>query len=208
MSQDTKVAAELRTSFGKGFARRLRAAGQIPAVIYGHGTDPVHVALPGHQVGLLIRRANALLELDIEGKSQLALVKDVQKDPVHQIIEHIDLLVVKKGEKVQVELPVVVVGEPFAGTVANLDATTLTVEVEATHIPENVEVDVEGLEDGAHVVAGDVKLPKGATLVADPELLVVAVYVPTVEVEETETDEAEEGEEAAEAAPAAEEAAE
>ncbi len=197
MSEDTKVHAELRTNFGKGFARRLRAAGKIPAVIYGHGTEPVHVALPGHQVSLIIRRANALLELDIEGKGQLALVKDVQKDPVHQVIEHIDLLVVKKGEKVAIDLPVVVTGEPAPGTIANLDATTLSVEAEATHIPENVEVSVEGLEDGAHVTAADVKLPKGVTLLADPEVLVVAVSIPAVEVEETE-----------EAAEAAEEGAE
>jgi large subunit ribosomal protein L25 len=115
---DTKVIAEVRENFGKGFARRLRAAGKIPAVIYGHGTDPVHVALPGHQVALLVRRANVVLELEIAGAQQLTLVKDVQKDPVHQIIEHIDLLVVKKGEKVQVDVPVVVVGEPFAGTIA------------------------------------------------------------------------------------------
>ena len=186
MSEDTKVHAEVRTNFGKGFARRLRAAGKIPAVIYGHGTEPVHVALPGHQVSLIIRRANALLDLDIEGKGQLALVKDVQKDPVHQIIEHIDLLVVKKGEKVAIELPVVVVGEPAPGTIANLDATTLSVEAEATHIPENVEVSVGGLEDGTHVTAADVKLPKGVTLLADPEVLVVAVSIPAVEEEPAE----------------------
>ncbi|MFE7844394.1 50S ribosomal protein L25/general stress protein Ctc [Microbacterium sp. NPDC057407] len=175
---DTKVQAEVRENFGKGFARRLRAAGKIPAVIYGHGTSPVHVALPGHQVALLVRRANAVLELDLDGKEQLTLVKDVQKDPVHQIIEHIDLLVVKKGEKIQVDVPVVVVGEPFAGTIANLDAQTVALEVEATHIPEHIEVDVEGLEDGTHITAADLKLPKGATLVADAELLVVAVSVP------------------------------
>lgn len=175
---DTKVQAEVRENFGKGFARRLRAAGQIPAVIYGHGTAPVHVALPGHQMSLLVRRANAVIELDVDGKEQLALVKDVQKDPVRQIIEHIDLLVVKKGEKVQVEVPVVVVGEPAAGTIANLDAQTISLEVEATHIPEHVEVDVEGLEDGTHITAGDLKLPKGASLAADAELLVVAISVP------------------------------
>ncbi|MBW1640776.1 50S ribosomal protein L25/general stress protein Ctc [Microbacterium resistens] len=202
MSEDTTVHAEVRTSFGKGFARRLRAAGKIPAVLYGHGTDPVHVALPGHQVSLLIRRANALLDLDIEGKSQLALVKDVQKDPVHQVIEHIDLLIVKKGEKVAVDLPVIVVGEPFSGTIATLDATTLAVEAEATHIPEHVEVSVEGLEEGAHITAADVKLPKGVTLVADPETLVVAVSVPAATVAE-ETEEA-----AAEETPAEETAAE
>ncbi|KDA06030.1 50S ribosomal protein L25 [Microbacterium sp. CH12i] len=178
MSEDIKVHAEVREQFGKGFARRLRAAGKIPAVIYGHGTEPVHVALPGHQVSLIIRRANALLHLDVEGTDHLALVKDVQRDPVLQIIEHIDLLVVKKGEKIQVDVPIIVTGEPFAGTVANLDATSLAVEVEATHIPQNFEVSVEGLEEGQHVTAADVKLPKGATLLADPEMLVVAIYVP------------------------------
>ncbi|MFJ6679014.1 50S ribosomal protein L25/general stress protein Ctc [Microbacterium sp. NPDC091382] len=193
---DTKVVAELREQFGKGFARRLRAAGKIPAVIYGHGTDPVHVALPGHQVSLLIRRANALLELEIDGTQQLTLVKDVQKDPVHQIIEHIDLLVVKKGEKIQVDVPVSVVGEPFSGTIATLEYTTVTLEVEATHIPQNVEVSVEGLEDGSHITAGELTLPRGAVLVTDPETLVIAVALPPAPVE----DEAEESEEGAEAA--------
>lgn len=192
MSEDTKVHVELRNSFGKGFARRLRAAGKIPAVIYGHGTEPVHVALPGHQVSLIIRRANALLELDIEGKEQLALVKDVQKDPVHQIIEHIDLLVVKKGEKVAIDVPIVVNGESAPGTIVNLDATTLSVEAEATHIPEHIEVSVEGLEEGAHITAADVTLPKGSTLLSDPEVLVVAVSVPAAPAEDE--DEAAEGE--------------
>ncbi|WP_337003906.1 50S ribosomal protein L25/general stress protein Ctc [Microbacterium sp. LB12] len=203
MSEDTKVHAELRESFGKGFARRLRAAGKIPAVIYGHGTEPVHVALPGHQVSLIIRRANALLELDIEGKAQLALVKDVQKDPVHQIIEHIDLLVVKKGEKVAIDVPIVVTGESAAGTIVNLDATTLSIEAEATHIPQNIEVSVEGLEEGAHITAADVALPKGSTLLSEPEVLVVAISVPAAPSE----DDAEAEGEAAEATEAAEEAA-
>lgn len=202
MSEDTKVKAELRESFGKGFARRLRAAGKIPAVIYGHGTDPVHVALPGHQVSLIIRRANALLELDIDGKDQLALVKDVQRDPVHQIIEHIDLLVVKKGEKVVVEVPIVVTGESFSGTIVTVDLATIKLEVEATHIPQHVEVSVEGLEEGSHITAGDVTLPKGATLLDEPDVLLVAVSLPAAEV-------AEEGaEEAAPSASGAEAAAE
>ncbi|WP_439592194.1 50S ribosomal protein L25/general stress protein Ctc [Microbacterium sp.] len=209
---DTKVHAELRENFGKGFARRLRATGQIPAVIYGHGTDPVHVALPGHQVALLIRKANVVLELDVNGTEQLTLVKDVQKDPVHQIIEHIDLLVVKKGEKVQVDVPIVVLGEPFAGTIANLDNATVALEVEATHIPENIEVDVEGLEDGTHITAGDLKLPKGASLVADAELLIVAISVPAAtlaaEDEIAEADAEVAAEQSEESAEAAEEAAE
>ncbi|WP_396641749.1 50S ribosomal protein L25/general stress protein Ctc [Microbacterium sp.] len=187
MSKDTqadaqdgaKVHAELRTSFGKGFARRLRAAGKIPAVIYGHGEEPVHVALPGHQVALLLRRANAVLELDVEGTNQLTLVKDVQKDPVHQIIEHIDLLVVKKGEKIQVDVPISVIGESAPGTIAAQDANTVLLEVEATHIPQRVEVDVEGLEDGTHITAADLKLPRGASLIVDPETLIVAISVPS-----------------------------
>ena len=176
---DTKVVATKRENFGKGFARRLRASGQIPAVIYGHGTEPVHVALPGHQMALLIRRANTVLELDVDGTQQLTLVKDVQKDPVHQIIEHIDLLVVKKGEKIEVDVPITVVGEPYPGTIANLDAVSILLEVEATHIPQSIEIDVEGLEEGAHITAADLKLPKGAALVADPETLIVAISVPS-----------------------------
>jgi large subunit ribosomal protein L25 len=181
---DTKVHAELRENFGKGFARRLRAAGKIPAVIYGHGTDPVHVALPGHQVSLLIRRANAVLELDVNGKQQLTLVKDVQKDPVHQIIEHIDLLVVRKGEKIQVDVPVSIIGESAPGTIAAQDANTVLLEVEATHIPERIEVDVEGLEEGTHITAADLTLPQGSSLVVDPETLIVAISVPSAAVDE------------------------
>ncbi|MGP3536289.1 50S ribosomal protein L25/general stress protein Ctc [Microbacterium sp. RD1] len=207
MSEDNKVHAEVRESFGKGHARRLRAAGKIPAVIYGHGAEPQHVALPGHQVSLLIRRANALLDLDISGTSQLALVKDVQKDPVHQVIEHIDLLVVRKGEKVSVDVPIVVVGEPAPGTLANLDATTVAIEADATALPESIEVDVEGLEEGTHITAADLKLPSGSVLLADPETLVVAVSVPAstlaAEDEIAEADAAtaeEQSEESAEAA--------
>ncbi|MBZ4485812.1 50S ribosomal protein L25/general stress protein Ctc [Microbacterium sp. cx-55] len=186
MSEDTKVIGELRTQFGKGFARRLRAAGQIPAVLYGHGTEPVHVALPGHQMLLILRRANQVLELSIDGADHLALVKDVQKDPVRQIIEHIDLLVVKKGEKLSVDVPVVVIGEPAPGTIVNLDANTVSLEVEATNIPQNIEVDVEGLEDGTHITAADLKLPAGASLTVDPDTLIVAVSIPvsTLEAEE------------------------
>lgn len=205
MSEDTTVHAELRENFGKGFARRLRAAGKIPAVIYGHGTDPVHVALPGHQVSLLVRRANALLELDVNGTSQLTLVKDVQRDPVRQVIEHVDLLVVKKGEKIQVEIPIVVTGEPAPGTIANLDAVTVLLEVEATNIPEHIEVDVTDREEGAHVTAAELVLPKGATLADDPELLIVAIYVPAAAEEpEEEADEEEAADEASAEEPAAE----
>jgi large subunit ribosomal protein L25 len=178
MAEDNKVVAEARDSFGKGAARKIRAAGKIPAVIYGHGTDPQHVTLPAHQVGLLIRKANAVLDLQIAGKSQLALVKDVQKDPVHQIIEHLDLIVIRQGERVQVEVPVHLEGESYPGTIADLDAKTLTLDAEATHIPENIVLSVEGLEEGTQIHAKDVELPKGATLVSDPETLVVLVHVP------------------------------
>ena len=178
MTEDNKVVAELRENFGKGFARRLRADGKIPAVIYGHGTEPVHVALPGHQVGLIIRRANALLDLQIGDKEQLTLVKDVQRDPVRQIIEHIDLIVVKKGERVQVEVPVHVTGESAPGTISNLETVSLLLEVEATHIPQNVVVDIEGRGEGAHIFAADVVLPKGATLVDEADVLIVGISVP------------------------------
>lgn len=178
MDEDNKVVADARETFGKGAARKLRAAGKIPAVLYGHGTEPQHLTLPGHQVGLLIRKANALLDLQIAGKSQLALVKDVQKDPVHQIIEHLDLIVIRKGEKVQVEVPVHLSGESYSGTIADLDAKTLTLEAEATHIPENIVVSIEGLEEGSQIHAKDVELPTGATLLSDPDTLVVLVHVP------------------------------
>src|SRR6478609_20369 len=171
------LVTEVRDTFGKGVARKIRAKGKIPAVIYGHGTEPQHVTLPAHEVGLILRKANAVLDLDIEGKSELALVKDVQKDPVRQIIEHIDLIIVKKGEKVTIDVPVHVEGESFAGTIVALDATTLTIEAEATHIPERLTVNVEGAEEGTHVLAGDVELPKGATLISDPETLVVNITV-------------------------------
>lgn len=193
MSEDNKVVVELRENFGKGFARRLRAAGKIPAVIYGHGTEPKHVALPGHQVTLLIRRANALLDLDIAGQSQLVLVKDVQRDPVLQIVEHIDLLVVKKGERVQVEVPVHVTGETAPGTIFNLDTVSLRLDVEATHIPENVVVDVTGREEGAHIYAADIELPKGATLVDEPDLLIIGVSAPAGAAAEEDEAAAEEG---------------
>ncbi|MDQ1556869.1 MAG: large subunit ribosomal protein [Actinomycetota bacterium] len=169
------LAAEPRTSFGKGAARKIRAAGKIPAVIYGHGTDPQHVTLPGHEVALIIRKSNQVLELDIAGKPQLALVKDVQKDPVRQIIEHLDLIVVRKGEKVTVDVTVHLEGEAAPGTTVNFDSNTLSLEAEATHIPERLVVSIEGLEDGAQIFAKDVELPAGSTLISDPDLLVVAV---------------------------------
>lgn len=191
MADDSnKVVAEARDAFGKGAARKIRAAGKIPAVLYGHGTDPQHLTLPAHQLGLILRKANAVLDLDIAGKSQLALVKDVQKDPVHQIIEHIDLIIVRRGEKVQVEVPVHIQGEPFSGTIVVQDLATMSVEAEATHIPERVVVDVEGLEEGVRITAGEVVLPSGVALISDPEALVVAIALPAAPAEEG-TEEAE-----------------
>ena len=198
MSDDNKLAAELRDQFGKGAARKIRAAGKVPAVIYGHGTEPQHVTLPAHEVGLILRKANAVLDLDIAGTAQLALVKDVQKDPVRQIIEHIDLIVVKKGEKVQVEVPVHVVGEAAAGTVLEQEAHTLTLEVPALSIPESVEISVEGVEAVTHLHADKVTLPSGVSLVSDVETLVVSVVLPAVSAAADEAEEA-----AADEAPAA-----
>ena len=175
MADENKLVAEARTSFGKGAARKIRATGKIPAVIYGHGTEPQHVTLPSHEVGLILRKANAVLDLDINGKSQLALVKDVQKDPVRQIIEHLDLVVIRKGEKVTIDIPVRVEGEPESGTTVNIDANTLSIEAEATNIPEFLVVSIEGLGEGTHITAGHVELPAGSTLISDPELLVVGI---------------------------------
>ncbi|WP_449283343.1 50S ribosomal protein L25/general stress protein Ctc [Leucobacter sp.] len=178
MSETNQLVATARESFGKGAARKLRAVGQTPAVIYGHGTDPVHVSVETHPLSLIIRHANAIIELDIEGRKELVLVKDVQKDPVRQIIEHVDLLVVKKGETVEVEVPVHVVGESFAGTNALQELNTIHLSVPATDIPEHLEVSVEGLEEGAHIVTGDIELPKGASLLGDADLLVVNIVAP------------------------------
>ena len=185
MSEEHTLSATTRTSFGKGAARKLRAVGQIPAVVYGHGTEPQHVALPGHETALLLRKSNVVLTLDIEGDKQLALVKDVQKDPVRQIIEHVDLIVVRKGEKVTVDVPVHVEGESFPGTLVMVEQNTLTVEAEATHIPESVSVSVEGLEEGAQIHASDVALPKGTTLVTDAEALVINITVPRASAADT-----------------------
>jgi large subunit ribosomal protein L25 len=198
--ESNKVVAETRDSFGKGAARKIRAAGKIPAVIYGHGTDPVHVTLPAHQVGLLLRKANAVLDVDVEGTSQLALVKDVQKDPVLQIIEHLDLIVIRRGEKVEVEIPVHVEGESYPGTIAVLEVQTLRLEVEATHIPERIVLDVTDAAEGTQYHAKDFQLPAGAVLAEDPDLLILNIVVPAAARGDEET----EGAETTEAAAAAE----
>ncbi|MBF4590535.1 MULTISPECIES: 50S ribosomal protein L25/general stress protein Ctc [unclassified Curtobacterium] len=190
MADYTKLAAEVRTKFGKGAARKLRAADKIPAVIYGHGTEPQHVSLPGHETMLLVRTANAVVDLDIDGAAQLALVKDVQRDPVRQIIEHIDLVVLRRGEKVTVDVPVVIEGESFAGTIHVQDLNTVSLLVLATDIPEHVSVDVEGLEDGTQIHASELKLPEGAELETDPEALVVAIVTPRGTADDEAADEA------------------
>ena len=192
MADQNKLIAEDRTAFGKGAARKLRATHKIPAVVYGHGTEPRHVALPGHETALLLRKSNVIVTLDIEGEKLLALVKDVQKDPVRQLIEHIDMIVVRKGEKVTVDVYVHLEGESAPGTIAMVDHNTLTVEAEATHIPESFTVSIEGLEEGAQIHASDVELPSGTTLITDPEALVVNITVPRATV--SEGDEAAEGE--------------
>ena len=202
------LVTELRESFGKGAARKIRAVGKIPAVIYGHGTEPQHVTLPGHEVGLILRKSNQVLELDIAGEIQLALVKDVQKDPVRQIIEHIDLIVVRKGEKVTIDVPIHLEGESAPGTSVNQDSNTVSLEAEATHIPENIVVSIEGLEQGAQILASDLTLPSGSTLVSDPEMLIVGITGETEQDlgDEESTEEAASGEAAAEGDAPAEDA--
>jgi large subunit ribosomal protein L25 len=196
---EIKLVAAARSDFGKGAARRLRREGQIPAVLYGHGSDPLHVALPGHQTTLALRQANALFSVELDGKAQLAVVKDVQRDAVGNVIEHIDLLIVKKGEKIAVDVPVVVVGESAPGTIHLVEAQTLSVEAEATHLPQAIEVSIEGLEAGTVVTAAGVALPTGVSLLTDGEHIVVTVNEPQAEAAE----EGEEGAEAAAEAPAA-----
>ena len=167
--------AEKRTQFGKGAARKIRRDHKIPAVMYGHGAEPVHITLPGHETMMALKTANALLTIVIDGDEQLALAKDVQRDAIKPVIEHVDLVVVRKGEKVTVDVPVHLEGEAAPETVVTLDAQTLQLEVEATHIPENIVVSVEGLEAGTQIKASDVELPRGATLIVDEETLVVNI---------------------------------
>jgi large subunit ribosomal protein L25 len=181
MTDGSKLVTETRTAFGKGAARKLRALGKVPAVLYGHGTEPKHLTLDAHDVFMLVRRSNAIFDLEIEGSSQLALVKDIQRNPVlqgSQAIEHLDLIIVQRGEKVVVDVPVHLEGESAAGTISNLELTTLSIEVEALHIPSNVVVSIDGLEDGAHILAGDIQLPAGSTLLTEPETLIVGIMTP------------------------------
>jgi len=172
-----KIKAETRTEFGKGAARRIRRADKVPAVVYGHGAETRHLTLPGHDTWLALKAggSNALLELDIDGEPQLALTKQVQVDPIRRTLEHIDFVAVRRGERVTVDVNVVVTGEAGPDTLVVTENTTITLEAEATHIPENLEVSVEGSPAGTQITAADLDLPPGSVLVTDPETLVVNV---------------------------------
>lgn len=173
---EVKLTAEQRSEFGKGAARRLRRADKVPAVLYGHGTDPVHVSLPGHATMLALKHSNTLLTLDLGGgQTALALPKDVQRHALKGWIEHVDLLLVKRGEKVQVDIPLHITGELAGEALLNTEMSTLAIEVEATRIPSAIEISIDGLAAGARIVAGEITLPAGATLVTDAEALVVHV---------------------------------
>ena len=189
---EVKLTAELRTEFGKGAARRIRRAHKVPAVLYGHGTAPIHISLPGHETLLALRTANALLSIDVNGNSQLALPKQVQRDPLKHTIEHVDLVIVRRGEKVTVDVPVQVEGEAAPETLVVVDHNAIPVEAEATHIPEQIVVSVEGLPPGTQILARDLKLPAGSSVDLDPETLIVNVTnAPTAEAVEAELAEAE-----------------
>ncbi|MQA60468.1 MAG: 50S ribosomal protein L25/general stress protein Ctc [Actinophytocola sp.] len=198
---EVRLSAEPRGEFGKGAARRTRRAGKIPAVLYGHGSDPKHLSLPAIEFARVIREhgRNSVLTLDVDGsKAQLALTKTITVHPLKNYIEHVDLLLLKRGEKVTVDIPVVLTGEPVSGTLVNQDLDALSVEVDALHIPEQIELSIDGAEIGTHINAGEVELPAGATLLTDPEYLVVAVNeAPTAEALEEAEEEAEAAEEGA-----------
>ncbi|MEU0664471.1 50S ribosomal protein L25/general stress protein Ctc [Streptomyces lavendulocolor] len=195
---EVKLTVQTRTEFGKGAARRIRRANQVPGVLYGHGSDPIHLTLPGHDLLLALRTPNVLIALDIDGKTnELAIPKAVQRDPLKGFLEHVDLQLVQRGEKVNVEIPVHTEGELAAGgNLLEHVLNALPVEAEATHIPESVSVSVEGLEAGASILAKDIALPKGTTLAVDGDTVVLQVLA--AQAEEPAAEGAE-GEEAAEA---------
>ncbi len=189
---EIKLVAETRTRFGKGAARKIRRDHKIPAVLYGHGTEPVHITLPGHDTMMALKSANALLEIEVGGTSQLALAKDVQRDPIKPVIEHVDLVVVRRGEKVTVDVQIHTEGEAAVDTVVTVESQTVQLEVAATNIPQNVVVSVEGLPAGTQIHASALELPEGAELGSDPELLVVNITQQiTAEALESELAEAE-----------------
>jgi large subunit ribosomal protein L25 len=190
---EVRIAAEPRTEFGKGPARRTRRAGRVPAVLYGHGTDPRHISLPGHELMLALKSANVLLRLQgLDGGEELALPKDVQRDPLKGFLEHVDLLVVTSGEKVTVEVPIQLTGDIAPDGMLDQQMIQVSLEVEATHIPQSVEVSVEGMRVGDAVHAKDLKLPTGASLDAEDDALVLHVIAaPTAEQMEADLGEGE-----------------
>jgi large subunit ribosomal protein L25 len=202
-STTNNLAAELRTQTGKGASRRARRDGKIPAVLYGHGADPQHLLLSAHDFAAVLRNSgtNAVLALDVEGKEQLALTKALDIHPIRRNIQHADLLVVRRGEKVTVDVNVVIEGDAVPSALVTQDASTIQIEAEALSIPEQLTVSVEGAEEGTQILAGQVQLPSGVTLISDPDMLVVnVVTAPTIEEPEAEAAEGlapAEGEEAA-----------
>ena len=200
-----QLSVTVRTETGKGASRRSRREGRIPAVLYGHGADPQHLELPGHDFAAVLRHSgtNAVLTLDIAGKEQLALTKALEIHPIRRTIQHADLLVVRRGEKVVVEVNVAVVGEAGPDTLVTQETNAIEIEAEALSIPEQLTVSVEGAEPGTQFTAGQVALPAGVNLISDPDMLVVNV-VPAPTAEDLEEEgageeaEAEEGEEGAE----------
>ncbi|MGI8667448.1 MAG: 50S ribosomal protein L25/general stress protein Ctc [Jatrophihabitans sp.] len=190
---EVRLAAEVRTEFGKGGARRTRRAGKIPAVIYGHGADPRHVSLPAREFTHAIKRggANVLLTLSLDGEDQLTIPKAIQRHPIRGEYEHVDLLAVRLGEKVTIEVRLTLVGEIAPGGLLAQEHTTVTVEAEATHLPTEIEISIEDMQVGTTVTAGDLELAAGSTLVTDPETLLIAVNsAPTAEELEADTAEA------------------
>ncbi|MFB9775273.1 50S ribosomal protein L25/general stress protein Ctc [Brevibacterium otitidis] len=208
---DFKLIAERRDDFGKGAARRLRREDKIPAVLYGHGEDPVHLTLDGHATMMAMKMPNALLEIESPdgAKNRLAIARDIQRHPVTHNIEHLDLIIVKRGEKIEVEVPVVIEGEAAPGTVVSVDNQLIRLLAEATSLPESVEISIEGRGVGEHIYAGDVAVPEGSELVDDPELLMVNISAELSEEQleaELESDAVDEEVAAATGAPAADEA--
>jgi large subunit ribosomal protein L25 len=185
---EIRIAAEPRTEFGKGAARRIRRSDRVPAVVYGHGTAPLHVSLPEHELMLALKHANVLLELDLETGRELTLPKSVQRDPVRMTLEHVDLVIVKRGERVVVEVSVRVTGTPASGGVIDQAHPTVTVEASATAIPAEIVVDLDRAEPGTAIHASDLPLPEGTTMALDPETLVVHVLAPQVEAPEPEVE--------------------
>lgn len=193
MSEDL-IKAEARTEFGKGAARRIRRDGKIPAVVYEHGDTPMHLTLPGHDTMMAIKHggANAVLNIEVDGKVQLALTKQVQADPIKGHIEHVDFIAVKKGEKVVVDVPVHVTGEAKSDALVVTEAATVQLEAEATHIPESIEVSVEDAEVGTQITAADLTLPKGSVLLTEGEHLIInVIHAPTAAEVEADLDAAE-----------------